>query len=172
MNLTMPAIPIWELVVRATVVYFVFILLIRVGGRREVGQVTIFDLAALVLAANALQPAITGPDATLPGGIIVVVTLFGLNRLVGWARFHTVLVGRFFAVGARVIGMNGAWLPDAIRKEEIDSDELEEALREHGLENVSEVKLAEIEPDGSISIVPFANVNRTRRRRMKGPGRN
>ena len=172
MNLTMPAIPIWEIVVRATVVYFVFILLVRVGGRREVGQVTIFDLAALVLAANALQPAITGPDSTLPGGIIIAITLFGENRLVGWARFHFKLVGRFFAVGGRVIGMNGAWIPDAIRKEEIDDDELEEALREHGLENVSEVKLAEIEPDGSISIVPKDIRNRTRRRRMKGPRQN
>jgi uncharacterized membrane protein YcaP (DUF421 family) len=164
------AIPVWEIVLRSAVVYFAFIALVRLGGRREVGQATIFDLAALVLAANAVQPAMTGPDTSLAGGIVIVVTIFGLNRIVGWTRVRFRTIGRLFEFGGRTIARDGAWLPHAVRAESLDAEELESALREHGLESIEQVKLAELEADGSISIVPYEGAGRPRRRRgVKAP---
>jgi uncharacterized membrane protein YcaP (DUF421 family) len=163
------AIPVWEIVLRSTIVYFAFIALVRVGGRREIGQATIFDLAALVLAANALQPAMTGPDSSLAGGLVIVATIFGWNWAVGWARVRFPRIGRLFEFsGGRVLARDGRWIPGAVRAEELDDDELAAALREHGVETVEEVRLVMMEPDGSISVVPYDTGSRTRRRRMKG----
>src|SRR5664279_5803995 len=81
--------PPLELVARAAIIYVVFFGALRLFGKREIGQFTIFDLALVLLAANALQPAITGPDASIPGGVIVIVTIFILNRAVAVLRVRS-----------------------------------------------------------------------------------
>ena len=143
-----------ELVIRTTVVYLLFLVALRLFGKREVGQFTTFDLA-LILAANALQPAITGPDFSIPGAFVIVITLFSLNRLLAILRRHVPLVRRLLDFEARTVALDGRWLDEALAKEELDDDDLSAALREHGLESVGEVKRATLEPDGSISIVPI-----------------
>jgi uncharacterized membrane protein YcaP (DUF421 family) len=143
-----------ELVVRSVVVYFAFLIALRVFGKREVGQFTLFDLALVLLAANALQPAITGPDASIPGALIIIVTIFLLNRLIAELRQRVPFVRRLLEQHATVIGRDGAWISAAVMKEGLDEEDLEAALREHGIETVAEMKLAALEEDGSISIVP------------------
>ena len=163
-----------ELVLRSLAVYAVFLVALRVSGKRELGQFTIFDLAAVLLAANALQPAITGPDASLPGAAIIVVTLFLANRAVAVARRRSALVRRFLDVPPTTIARDGAWIHAALDREELDDEDLAAALREHGLETVEQVKLAVLEHDGSISIVqrdgPDVRLGRAARRyRTRGP---
>ncbi|MBI3746017.1 MAG: DUF421 domain-containing protein [Chloroflexi bacterium] len=147
-------VPPLELVVRSLLVYFLLLAALRVSGKRELGQFTIFDLAAVLLAANALQPAITGPDASIPGATVIVVTLFGTNRLVAMARRRFSFVRRLIDVPATVIARDGAWIPEALISENLDDDDLAQALRERGLEKIKDVKLAVLEHDGSISVVP------------------
>ena len=67
------SVPAWELVARSVLVYALFLVFLRIAGKRELGQFTIFDLALVLLAANAMQPAITGPDASLPGAFVIVL---------------------------------------------------------------------------------------------------
>jgi uncharacterized membrane protein YcaP (DUF421 family) len=145
--------PPLELVVRSVVVYVLFLAALRVFGRREIGQFTPFDLALVLLAANAVQPAITGPDNSLLGGAIIIATLFLLNRGVAMARRQFPAVRRLLDQGAIVVGRDGAWLPDALAREGLDDDDLNGALREHGLDSVSQAKLVTLEQDGSISVV-------------------
>lgn len=164
----------FELVLRSLAVYAVFLVALRVSGKRELGQFTIFDLAAVLLAANALQPAITGPDASLPGAVIIVATLFVANRAVAVARRRSSVVRRILDVAPTTIARDGQWIRHALDREELDSDDLAAALREHGLETVEKVKLAVLEHDGSISIVqrdgPGVRLRRTvRRYRTRGP---
>ena len=161
------AVPFLEIVVRTTLVYLVFIVVIRLGGRREVGQVTIFDLAALVLAANAVQPAMTGPDASVTGGLLILATILVVNKLIERARARFPVVARVFEFKGRVIARDGRWLSAAIKSESLDDDELDAALREHGVLSVEEVKLAVLESDGSISVVAYDGIGATRRRRVK-----
>jgi uncharacterized membrane protein YcaP (DUF421 family) len=159
-----------ELIVRAAVVYLLFLAALRISGKRELGQFTLFDFALVLLAANALQPAITGPDASLPGAAIIVATFFSLNRLVAVARRRVPFVRHLLDFPATVIGRNGEWIPEALDREELDEEDLEAALREHGLASVSEMKLTVLEHDGSISIVPKegdAVSMRARRRRYR-----
>jgi uncharacterized membrane protein YcaP (DUF421 family) len=159
------AIPPLELVVRSILVYLIFFVALRVFGKREVAQFTPWDLALVLVGANALQPAITGPDASIPGAAIIVATLFLLNRAVAMARRHFPIVRRLLEPAATVIGQDGHWLPQALSREDLDDEDLEAALREHGLSSVMELKLATLEEDGTISVVTRAGQMRMRTHR-------
>jgi uncharacterized membrane protein YcaP (DUF421 family) len=159
--------PVLELVARSTVVYLVFFVALRLFGKREIGQFTIFDLALVLLAANALQPAVTGADASILGGLIVIFTLFVLNRAVSLLRVRSRLVRRLLEFSPTVIGRDGAWLLPQLVRQGLDLVDVEAALREHGLDTVKQLKLATLEADGSISIVAddAADTAETARRR-------
>jgi len=164
-------VPLIEIVVRTTIIYLVFLLLLRLSGKRQLGQFTLFDIALVLLAANALQPAMTGADQSVTGGVIIVITIFALNRLVAEARVRIPIVKRLLEPTPTVIGRDGQWLAEALEQQGIDKEDVEAALREHGLERVDQMKLAVLEEDGSISIVPADDEDnpaaRRRRRRYK-----
>jgi uncharacterized membrane protein YcaP (DUF421 family) len=152
MDLFRLQVPAWEIVIRSVVVYAVLLTGLRVFGKREVGQFTLFDLVLVLLVANAVQPAMTGPDTSLAGGLIIIATLvlvnFGLSRL---DRFG--LVRRLLQSEPTALVRNGRRLRQQMEREGVDEDELATAIRGHGLEDVKQVRLAMLEPDGSISII-------------------
>jgi uncharacterized membrane protein YcaP (DUF421 family) len=160
-----------ELVLRTAIIYLLFLVFLRLSGKRQLGQFTLFDIALVLLAANALQPAMTGPDQSLTGGLIIIITIFTLNRLVAEARLRMSFVRRLLEFQPTVIGRDGQWLMDELEKQGLDLDDVDAALREHGLERVDQMKLAVLEEDGSISIVPAEGEDnseaRRRRRRYK-----
>ena len=165
------AVPALELVVRTAVIYLGFLVFLRVSGKRQLGQFTLFDIALVLLAANALQPAMTGPDQSITGGVIIVFTIFVLNRLVAEARSRIPFVRNLLELQPTVIGRDGKWLTDEFDRQGIDMDDVDAALHEHGLERPDQMKVAYLEEDGSISIVPAEGhdnpVARRRRRRYK-----
>jgi uncharacterized membrane protein YcaP (DUF421 family) len=166
-------VPPLELVLRSLLVYALFLAALRLAGKRELGQFTVFDIAAVLLAANALQPAMTGPDASLPGALVIMVTLFGTNHVVASARRRFPAVRRLLDLPPTTIARDGAWLQAALDREGLDDQDLQAALREHGLETISEVKLATLEHDGSVSVVPREGGPvhiRQRHRRYRSPG--
>ena len=134
-------------------IYVALLVALRLFGKREVGQFTLYDLVFILLVANALQPAITGPDTSVLGGLILIVALVGTNYLVGkldnLPRFH-----RLFTPAPAVIVKDGQCLLDVMRREGVDKEEVEMSMREHGIADMKEVQLAVLEPDGTISIVP------------------
>jgi uncharacterized membrane protein YcaP (DUF421 family) len=160
-----------EIVLRTTIIYLLFLVSLRISGKRQLGQFTLFDIALVLLAANALQPAMTGPDQSIAGGAIIVVTIFSLNRIVAEARLRIPMVQRLLEFEPTIIGRNGKWLKDQMEEQGLDLDDVHAALREHGLSRVEQMKLAVLEEDGSISIVPAAGEDtpqaRRRRRRYK-----
>ncbi|HEX8940054.1 MAG TPA: YetF domain-containing protein [Candidatus Limnocylindrales bacterium] len=156
-----------ELIARTIIVYAVFLVGLRLFGKREVGQFTLFDLALILLAANALQPAMTGPDNSVTGGLVILVTIFVLNRAMALLRSRSAVARRLLEPQPTIVGRDGAWLPEMVEREGLDETDLSAALREHGLERVEDMKLAALEEDGSISIVPVdgSGDGRARRRR-------
>src|SRR6266481_1566058 len=134
-------VPPWELVIRAVVIYLGLLIALRLFGKREVGQFTLYDLVFILLVANALQPAITGPDTSLGAGFILIATLVGMNFLVGkldnLPRFH-----RLFTPAPAVIMRDGKYLTEVMRREGVDQEEAEMAIREHGIADPKEVQLA------------------------------
>jgi uncharacterized membrane protein YcaP (DUF421 family) len=157
------ALPWWELIIRAAVIYAALLIALRVFGKREIGQFTLYDLVFLLLVVNALQPAITGPDTSLVGGGILIVVFvllnFGVSQLDRLPTFH-----RLFTPAPAVIVKDGKFLNNVLKREGVSQEECEMAMREHGVDKLSEVELAVLESDGSISIVPTGSVNKTKRR--------
>ncbi|HSS60733.1 MAG TPA: YetF domain-containing protein [Candidatus Limnocylindrales bacterium] len=138
---------------RAIVVYVALLVVLRIFGKREVGQFTIYDLVFVLLVANALQPAMTGPDTSLTGGLVLIVALVAANAIVG--RLDQVpQIHRLFTPPPAIIIKDGKYLPDVLEREGLTQDDSDMAIREHGLSGAKEVKLAALEADGTISVVP------------------
>jgi uncharacterized membrane protein YcaP (DUF421 family) len=157
-------VPPWELVIRSAGIFLVLLVALRIFGKREVGQFTLYDLVLVLLVANAVQPAMTGPDSSLLGGVIIVATLVLLNFVIGrldrFGLFHRLLESE-----PTIVVRNGRYLARNMEREGVDRDEIETAIREHGLDAVSDVQMAVLEPDGTISIVgQDGGVQHTRRR--------
>jgi uncharacterized membrane protein YcaP (DUF421 family) len=157
--------PALLIVLRSIVVYLVLVVGFRLAGKREIGQFTPFDLVLILLIANAVQNAMVGSDTSLVGGIIAAVTLLGINWIVGAFVKHNPEMRRAALGEPTVLVQDGATIPSGMDREDVTEEELLAAIREHGFGAISDVRLAVLEVDGSISVVPQgANVIRTRRR--------
>jgi uncharacterized membrane protein YcaP (DUF421 family) len=143
-----------DIVVRTAVIYAAVVLGLRLGGKREVGQLGVIDLVALLLLSNAVQNAMVGSDTSLGGGLISGAVILASARIFDLAVRRFGLVRRAVVGEPRVLIAHGSVMLRALHEEEISLEELQEALREHGLETDADVKLAILEVDGSISIIP------------------
>ena len=155
----------WEIVIRSAVVYAALLVGLRLTGKRQIGQMAPFDLVVILLIANAVQNATVGPDTSLLGGLISAAVLLGANAIV--SRFRDQVPGLRTAVEGNpaVLIADGQLVAGAIAHEGVDMDELEQAIREHGIEKLEDVQMAVLEVDGTISVVPKGAVTiRTNRR--------
>ncbi len=140
---------------RTAVIYLLVLLGVRLSGKREVGQMTPFDLTLLLLLSNAVQNAMTGPDTSLLGGMVAASTLLVLNFLVAEGsganrRFRKLVQGQ-----PTLLVHNGDIIEAHMAREHVSMDELQRAMREHGIGGVHDVALAVLEVDGSISMLKY-----------------
>ena len=142
------------IIIRTIVVYIVILVGLRLSGKREIGQMTVFDLVVLLLIANAVQNAMVGPDTSLIGGVLAAAVLLGANALVARLRLRWPRLRRWVEGTPTLLVLHGEMIPAHMRREEIDEETLLEALREHGVGEISGVEMAVLEIDGSISVVP------------------
>src|SRR6266576_4828045 len=144
-----------QIVLRTGIIYLLVLIGVRLSGKREVGQMTPFDLTLLLLLSNSVQNAMTGPDNTLMGGAAAALVLLILNYLFAEVsglnrRFRSVLEGT-----PTLLIHNGELITAHCAKEHISVDEVHRALREHGIGTIEEVSLAVLEVDGAISILKY-----------------
>ena len=143
---------------RTAAIYAVVLLGVRLSGKREVGQMTPFDLTLLLLISNAVQNAMTGPDTSLLGGVMAAGTLLVLNYFVADLsgvnrRFRKLIEGQ-----PSLLIHDGQLMTVHMAKEHVSMDELERALREHGIASYHDVALAVLEVDGSISCLKYDEI--------------
>lgn len=144
---------------RTAAIYAVVLLGVRVSGKREVGQMTPFDLTLLLLISNAVQNAMTGTDTSLAGGIVAAATLLLLNYLVAELSGGNRRFRRFIEGQPSLLIHDGQIVGAHMSKEHISMDELQRSLREHGISSYHEVALAVLEVDGSISCLKYDEIN-------------
>ena len=140
-----------EIVLRTTIVYAIILIGIRLAGKREVGQMTPFDLVLLLLISNAVQNAMTGPDTSVSGGIIAAVTLLLINAAVTQLVWKNQKARKVIEGSPTILIRHGRMLEKNLEKERITAESLIQALREHGIAAISDVSIAVLEIDGSIS---------------------
>ncbi len=146
--------PWWHFVLRAVAIYAMVIVLIRLSGKRAVGQFTPFDLVLLILIGNAVQNGLNGGDNSLTGALLLAGCLIALNFAVAWltARYQRI---EFVVEGVpKVLARNGTIYHDVLRNELVSLDDFHEALRMNNLADADDVALALLETNGNISVVP------------------
>lgn len=155
----------WEILVRTSVVYVALIAGFRLTGKRQIGQMAPFDLVVVLLIANAVQNAMVGPDTSLTGGLMAAAALLTGNWLASRYLYQRPRFARFFEGQPAVLIADGKVVDSSVRREGVDLVELEQAAREHGIESLDRVRMAVLEVDGTISIVPAdTETVRTKRR--------
>src|SRR5437016_6859683 len=117
--------PVWSLILRSVAIYLVLLLGLRVFGKRQVGQFTLFDLVFVLLVANAVQPAMTGPDSSLGGGLVIIATLVLLNFAISFVRVRVPWFNRLVEPRSVVVSRDGAWLKDQVRHQGLTLEECE-----------------------------------------------
>ena len=142
-----------ELMLRGTLVYWLLFVIFRFILRRDVGAVGIADILLLVIVADAAQNAMSGGYDTFSEGAILVLTIVGWNWLLDMLSYRFALVRRFAAPRRLTLVRQGVPQRHHMRREFITLDELNEKLREQGIEHISDVKVAYLEGDGQISVI-------------------
>lgn len=134
-------------------------------GKRELGQITVFDLVVILLIANAVQNAMVGPDTSLIGGVLAAFVILAANWVVAKLRLRSSRLQALVEGTPTVLIEHGHLIEGNLAREGLERSEVEMVMREHGIAAASEVQLAVLERDGTISIVPTdSRVMRTRRR--------
>ena len=147
------AMPWWQFVLRAVVVYFLLLAMLRLSGKRTVGQFTPFDLLVVVLLGTAVQNSLIGEDVSLLGGLLLAATLIGCNWLVGFATARSRTLDRLAEGSPVLLGRDGVLFHDVLRRQNISRLDVDEALRSGGIANVADAALVVLEVDGRITVV-------------------
>ena len=144
--------PWWEFVVRACVVYACLLVLIRLSGKRTVGQFTPIDLVVVLLLSESVSNGLSGGDPSLAGGLISAATLIALNTSVGWLTSHNAALERVIQGREVVLGRNGKIYTEILKRELVSDADFQEALREHDCK-LQDMRCAFLETDGTISVL-------------------
>jgi uncharacterized membrane protein YcaP (DUF421 family) len=146
--------PLPEIVLRVVVLYAALVVMVRLAGKREIGQLTPLDLLAMLLLSETVSPALTGQDGSLPAALVAAATLIALTATIGRITYRSPRVEQWFDGKPVVLARGGDVDAAALERERISRSELEAALRKHGVTRVSDAERVTLEADGSISVVP------------------
>jgi uncharacterized membrane protein YcaP (DUF421 family) len=142
-----------EVVLRTAIVYLFLVVVFRISGKREVGQMSVLELVVVLVISDAVQNSMVGENQSVWGGLIAVLTLIGLDLGLKWLTRRSRRLRSTIEGEPRLLVRDGRLLQKALREEKIEVDEVYAALREHGILRVEDVRLAVLETDGSISVI-------------------
>jgi uncharacterized membrane protein YcaP (DUF421 family) len=142
----------WELILRGVIVYGFLLVLLRITGKRQVGQLAPFDLVLLLVLSNSVQNSMNGGDNSLLGGLVSATTLVALNYLVGIVTHRSKTMEQLVEGRPIVLIHNGKLFEDVMDRAQLTHHELNSALRQAGCDCVQEVHCAILENNGSITV--------------------
>lgn len=145
--------PILDVVVRSICVYLFMVIAIRLFGKNQLSQLNAGDVVLLLLISNAVQNAMVGENTSLEGGLVAALVLFIANFIVKRLMFSNKKFSRFLEDDPVILVKDGKADQAALDQVKISRDELEEAIREHGVDGIKKVKLSILEVDGNISVI-------------------
>lgn len=147
--------PVAEIIVRASAVYWFLFLVFRFVIRRDIGALGIADVLLLVILADAAQNAMAGGYKSVSEGFILLGTIVGWNMLLDWLAYRFRAVARFTTPRALLLVRHGRFMPANLRRERLTRDEVMTKLREQGVAHLRQVRHAYLESDGQISVIRY-----------------
>ena len=145
--------PWWEFVFRALLVYGFLLLTLRLTGKRQVGQLAPFDLVLLLVLSNAVQNSMNAGDNTVGAGFILVLPLLAVNAGVGWLTWRHKRLETFFEGSPQILVHNGVVDERRLAAERMTRHELMAAVRQAGLTDLEDVRVAILETNGRINVI-------------------
>jgi len=146
------SLPWWELVLRGVIVYVFLLIILRITGKRQTGQLAPFDLVLLLVLSNAVQNAMNGGDNSVLGGIISATTLIALHYAVAFMTYKSRKMETWIEGTPRILIHDGVLDEDVMRSELLTRHELAAALRAAGCAEIERVRVATLENNGQITI--------------------
>jgi len=153
-NLFTPDVSVWERIIRAGAVYLFLLIAFRFSGKRQVGQLTPFDLVVLLVVSNIVQNAMIGNDNSILGGFIGVATVLALNWVFVEMSYRYKKARRMLEGEPVLLVHNGKVYHDRLERERLTEDDLLAAIRKSGLSDTLDVRVAMLEENGQISVIP------------------
>ena len=144
--------PWWEFVVRAAVVYLVLLVMVRLTGKRTVGQFTPFDLIVVLLLSEAVSGSINAGDESLPGGLIAATTLLVLDVVIATLSSRSKKIDAIVEGNPVLVGRDGVIYDDVLRRQRVPRSDVEKALRGADCQ-LEDMRMAILEADGNINIM-------------------
>lgn len=147
------SVPWWHIVLRAVVIYLLVMVLVRVSGKRAVGQFTPFDLVMLILVGNAVQNGMNGGDNSMTGAAILAACLIALNYLAAWLSSRSPTARKLIEGIPTVLAKDGHIFQDVLRRELVSKSDFHEAMRQADCQDIEQIYMATLETDGHISVM-------------------
>jgi uncharacterized membrane protein YcaP (DUF421 family) len=144
--------PVWHMALRGTVVYWFLLIVFRFVLRRDIGSMSVADLLFVVLVADASSNAMQGEYRSVNDGLVLLATLVAWNLLLDWLAYRYEPIARFLDPQPEVLIRHGKANRKAMKREMITMEELQNKLREEGIESMREVRIARLESDGKLSV--------------------
>ena len=158
--------PYLEIVIRSISVYLFMVIALRIFGKKQLSQLNTADVILILLISNSVQNAMVGSNTSLYGGMVAALALFIINFIFKRVMLKSTFIKELIQDTPEILIHNGKLAFSTISKLGITNDELQEAMREHGVAHYKDVKLAMFEIDGSISIISGAeNLRQTHHKR-------
>ncbi len=154
-----------RIILSSIIIYLFIIVAIRLFGKKELAQLSVIDLVFILLISNAVQNAMVSGDNSLIGGLIAAGTLFVVNYILKFLQYRFPQFSRALQGDAIMLVYKGKVIESHMRLAKITTNELLEAIREHGVEDVAKVDLAILEVDGNISVISHELKKQSSRRR-------
>jgi len=145
--------PYIDVILRSLAVYLFIIIAIRLFGKKELAQLSVIDLVFILLISNSVQNAMVGPSTGLLTGIVAAATLFTVNALLKYTLYNNKTFNKFIQGEPVMLIHKGRVIEKNLHRQRLTFEELEAAVREHGVESMTDVDLAVLEVDGNISIL-------------------
>jgi uncharacterized membrane protein YcaP (DUF421 family) len=149
--------PSWEFVARAAIVFAFLMILLRIAGKRQIGQMTPFDLVLLLILSNAVQNSMNAGDNSVTAGLILATTLVAINYAVSWVAARSKTVERLLEGRPVILIHNGHVDRRALEESQMTHHDLEVTLRAAGYAGPHQVRYAVLETTGRVSVIPLQN---------------
>lgn len=152
---------------KSVTIYIFIIAAIRLFGKKELAQLSVIDLVFILLISNSVQNAMVGNDSTVPGGIAAALGLFICNYIFKFLMRRSSQFSKLVQGEKIVIVLDGKLLKEGLKKSMMSIEEVEMAVREHGVKDISEADLVVLEVDGNVTVLSNDYSHRSVKRRKK-----
>lgn len=146
----------WELLVRTVTIYLAVVTLLRVAGKKQLGQMGPTEFVAVLLLSNAVQNAMVGTDNSLLGGLLSATALVIVSRFISWATFKSAWMRAWFEGTPSVLVQNGAIVQASLDRELLTKGDLIKMLRQQGIDRIEDAYLAVLDPEGNLTVARHA----------------